>query len=487
MVLRLLVVEGEGQHGLTTDEPSPAAAQPRLLQTPGQSVILALGLNALLAATVGTRPGLFLKSVAIINAVHLSVVAGDVYAAHEINRAIFKRDGIEAKPGKLWELSPRSDLSVEDFTVAGGLLGCVVAMNRRAFPGVQGWRRYFGAATVGLGVGYQAGSLRLLPRFPNARQDWHMRQATFRRQQYVTLQQDESAKASLSWIAKIVLASWTKSPIGRNANAEPSSKHTATEITGMKHYNHPDDPWLQSGTQNDSWSTAPIDPATGECVFDPAALVYDDFFTTQNPETLKIWLEKLHGARKRTDAELQYCMQCLAELRHEYAALTEHSRARDVLRRAVFLMGLMVRETVQNAANWNMHIADTEFRLQALSPLSASKQTSGISRTDSAYFSSIALTASPSSLADSQSHIDSTYAPNITARRLRGECNGFKYTLSLIDQVLELAEKLPGHDMNDSTVQKAKGHYEPLIRNIEAVDMLLHWFEAKVQEVEARS
>jgi hypothetical protein len=46
---------------------------------------------------------------------------------------------------------------MDDVVLAGAAIGLVTALRKKSFPGVNGWKRYFGAITVGAGVSFYVG------------------------------------------------------------------------------------------------------------------------------------------------------------------------------------------------------------------------------------------------------------------------------------------------------------------------------------------
>jgi len=136
-MVRLLVPEGESQHAITGRPPGAIATQRDLIASPWRSSIAAAAVTGGFALVGRSRPGVFLKSAALIGAVDLTCTASGIYGRHELHRGVFKMEGIQPKPGKLWERTKH--WTWEDATLGGGVVGAFLALNPRALPGVYGF------------------------------------------------------------------------------------------------------------------------------------------------------------------------------------------------------------------------------------------------------------------------------------------------------------------------------------------------------------
>ncbi|KAF2750861.1 hypothetical protein M011DRAFT_523802 [Sporormia fimetaria CBS 119925] len=158
-MVRLFVPAGEGQHPVLYRALEPLEANRATSYIPAAACSLGFATTAVLSIFGKNKPGTLIRSVAAwtvpVAAMQGSVHWWDGHCAREELRS----QGIKINRGKLVEFNGHT--TVDDAVLLGGGVSLLLAMTRRSFPGVYGWRRYVGAAQIGCLLGSLGGHLYL--------------------------------------------------------------------------------------------------------------------------------------------------------------------------------------------------------------------------------------------------------------------------------------------------------------------------------------
>lgn len=435
-------------------------------------------------------PGTFLKSAAVFGALDLSWTACHTYGLQELNRAVMLLDSMKPKPGKLWE---RTDgwPTVDDATASGALAGTFLAFSRRVLPGINGWPRWGGLVTVGMAVGYQVGQLLppWVPEETKAKSRTDLLGARLREYQRL-LVYARNNKGYFSVIGRMTLAYETSDVISLSrfwdylSNPIFASQTYSERPSSQEPYSRYElDPWFLPQTANDPDF--------------PYLEAYADFFTTKNPVHLRFWLVKLHFARAKADADLQYMHQCLVELHAQFAAHTEESRERDILRRAIMRLSILTSNFTQISAQLRFHIASASERYKAVGPgKNASKQPHEVSAAAASAAADAAaplfnLLAFPYPTPTHPARIDPLHAPTSALSLIFNCWRSEQHYLPKADTYVGSFSNLDAPDgmsVNEwqKTWEMGRLMQESVQREGEAMEVLVRWFENRVDEAMER-
>lgn len=472
------MVAGEGQHILTRRRPIDFAAQPDLVSSPWRSSIAALGTTGFLALVGRSQPGTFLKLAAFFSVVNLSWTTAHIYGRQELNRGVFKLDNIEAKPAQLWERTKR--WTIEDATLGGGALGLFTAINPRALPGAYGWKRFVGAATVGMAVGYRIGQPFLVLATPKLVSRLDTMDIMVQRKEYERLLQNEEAKAKLSRIGKLALLFHThpylhimRGPMNfgilfRIQSGEQQGRGQAQQ----PHHSHGN---VQA--ELEQFTVVQIEFKESELAGPDVAngyRAYKDDLETRDESNLQDWLERLHDMKEKTNMELQYVWQHLAKREHAFYSHTDDDHEKDIFRRELQLLNNLVADLATRSAFLGYHIADAQKRL-----LSKSQQAS-----------TAAVQPYPSNLSDTPSPISSQMprGPLITGEQVRTHWSRQKKLVRHIEGSLARHEAFPSEEGTPiaETAKQLRRGLEDTKKDVEATERLLRWFEEQAKEEEGK-
>lgn len=142
-----------GQHPLCPERRAPGCANP-----------------CVAAFYIGGAAGTFLGAAGVIfgarsltlpiraAAYSSALFTGTVYVSQfldnrEARDLAARIDGVDLKPKRRVLFEKTGSLDTDDFIVGGAAIGTLLALNRRVVPGVVGWRRFLGMASIGSVIG----------------------------------------------------------------------------------------------------------------------------------------------------------------------------------------------------------------------------------------------------------------------------------------------------------------------------------------------
>jgi hypothetical protein len=445
------------------------------------STVYGIGITAFLALVGKSRPGTYLKTVAYLSAAHVSISAIDSYSTREISRGIFKLDNVDPKPGKLWERTKH--WTVDDTVIGGGILGTFLALNPRALPGVGGWKRFFGAATVGCGVGGFLGQSRLSPAPSGMTRLIDAGDAQIKQTQYKRLKENEKAQEKLSRFGKVAFA-WYTWPIWDlsinpfKAVTEAGSNNAGGAITGgFQPGQMARDPHAGiSKEEIEKHTLIQIEFNNGELRgpdIEHGYRAYKDSLTDRDPIALRDWLEHLEGIRNKTVTETQYVWHHLAAKEQEFYSLEGDDKEKDIIRRELQLLNNLAGDFTARGAILAYHIADALKRL---------KQT-GQDETTGQNLLAEKKSSMPTGLpADWRSR----YSPNMIAEQVRLNWTRQKELLGFLEQSNTMIKELgpePGSPQ-EKQFKQIQENTENMKKNVEATERLLKDFEEQIRRAE---
>ncbi|KAH7068465.1 hypothetical protein FB567DRAFT_249383 [Paraphoma chrysanthemicola] len=474
-MVRLFVPEGEGQHAIVRRWPDPLITNSNLVERPIESTLYATGITACLAIVGRSRPGVFLKATAYLSAAQIMASILEGYGQREVNRAVFKRENIEPKPGKLWERTKH--WTVEDACVSGSVLGVFLALNPRALPGVGGWKRILGAATVGSAVGGYLGATRLTRVAPRQEAATRYANTQTRTTHYEALTQDPKAMESLSHFGRLALKYYTW-PAWKVLS--PSSSSQPGGVAGQAQQLALGDDPHGSLTQEDKdkYALIQVEFNKGELNgpdIEHGYRAYKDSISDRDAAGLQDWLERLQEGRQITAREAQYIWQHLARKEEQFYQLEEETLEKDIARRGIQLLNNMASEFATRDAILAFHIADTRKRLQQMK------------QKDLGDAKALPTAPSPDE-AIPENWID-YYSPQLVADHVRINWTRQKEVLSLLEQSASMLG-----DLHPEPSSPQEAHFkhiseglENMKKNVEATERLLKEFEEQVRKADAHS
>ncbi|KAG9188134.1 hypothetical protein G6011_02057 [Alternaria panax] len=487
-MVRLLVPEGEAQLPFLLRPPGAAATQSDLIAAPWRSSLAAAFVTGGLALVGRSRPGVFLKSAALISAVDLTWTASGIYGRHELNRGVFMIESIQPKPGKLWEQTKH--WTSEDATLAGGALGIFMALNPRALPGAYGFSRFFGAATVGCALGFKVGQA-FVVRLPSPL--LHLFDQTViaaRQKEYEKLQDDERAKASLSRIGRLAL--WYHSSMVMGILRSPLQIGGIGGVGGMSGGPVQTGHGGTSGPGGGSLAAlkAEIESETVvQAEFKEGELAgpdvengyrsYRDDLVSRDASKVQEWLEQVQALKKKVGAELQYVWPHLAQREHEFYQLVQEDREKDIFRRELQLLNNMASDLAVRYAILEYHEHDAQKQLQQITqadPVGAELDT--VSQDITKSFETPRYSAG-----DTQMNFQ---GPTTVTERVRTTWSRQKELLRHYEHRISQANAIqPGEGTPVAEhIKHLQQDAEQMRKNIEATERLLRWFEEPVREAD---
>lgn len=431
------------------------------------------------------RPGTFLKNAAFFGLADGAVTACDIYGRQELNRAVFKLDGLDnPKPFKLWERTKQWTL--EDASLFGGATGLLIASNPRLFPGATGISRFFGVTIAGCAVGAKTAEWAFGRGAPHQakRVEWVLKMQ--QRAMYLRLSQDEKAKASLSRFGQALLMSYTgDSPLmrilskpfgGLSGMANPGS----VTVVGHDHAHH--DAQMEAMRQMQIQQAHAKHPVLMLAEFEEDELAAPDYDGGHRQyrmdpkdtdlETLQEHLEHLNKLRDSEAKELAYVWQTLAPKEHKMHQLSEEDPEKDLLRRELQLLNSIATHSSARLA------------IIAYAQADARKRIAQVRDEDPA--------AVPSPVAEESILDDNwreTYVPYKTAERIRQRWESARTDAARVDNVLAKFDQLKAQGSTNSyaneqaeALRKDKDQFK---QNVVATERLLKEYEDQISKADA--
>jgi hypothetical protein len=431
-------------------------------------------LTAFLALVGKSQPGTFLKATAYVSAANLSITACQFYGERELNRGVFKLNNIEPKPGKLWERTKH--WTVDDTVVGGGLLGTFLALNPRALPGVGGWKRIFGAATVGCAVGGFFGQKYLVRVPPPLVSMVHLLRRQNRSMQYARLKEDTKAQESLSRIGKLALAYYTWPILGISLNPfAGGAQYRQGGLDGGGQMPFQNAHAGISQQEMDQYTHIQIEFSKGELKgpdVEHGYRAYKDSLTDRDEADLQDWLERLREVRKVTANEAQYVWQHLAKKELEFYGRLEDDREKDIVRREIQLLNNMASDFAIRDSIFAYHIADAMKRLAQMDRAESTDQ-------------NLLLTAKAVQdelPGDWREH----YSPHLVTDHVRLNWSRQKELLGFLEQATTMhgdVKPEPGTP-GEAHLKSIQENAENMKKNVEATERLLKEFEEQVRRAD---
>jgi hypothetical protein len=326
------------------------------------NVVGGAGITSFLALVGRTRPGTFLKSTAYLSAATTSYAALDAYGRREVNRAIFKLDNVEPKPGKLWERTKR--WTVDDVVLGGGMFATLLVLNPKALPGVGGWKRFLGAATVGCAAGYYVGETVIMP-VPGVMSMLHDASVKTRDAQYARLKEDIKAQDALSRFGKLALSYYT-SPFSRiSINSFRSGPQAGSHAVagGTNSYAEYAQQYAnQHFSINIEFEKGELDGPDIEAGF----RVYQANLSNKDKDGLQDWLERLERMHKERCIEARYLLQRLKSEEQTFYTMQTDDREKEIFRRKLQLLNNLTSDYSARVAILEHHITDANKRLELI-------------------------------------------------------------------------------------------------------------------------
>jgi hypothetical protein len=448
--------------------PDPLPAQSKIVSTPWQVSVCAASFTAFLALVGKSRPGIFLKTTAYFAAANLSVSACDVYSQREINRAVFKLDNLEPKPGKLWERTKH--WSVDDLVLGGGVLGTFLALNPRALPGIGGWKRFFGAATVGCALGGYVGETRLF-RLPSQLLDvMHATDKQTRQIQYERLKEDSRAQEALSRFGRLALAfySWPVWDVSINPFAIGHSSGTGSQASGAMQNPHAN----STQQEMEQHTLVQLEFNKGELKgpdIENGYRAYKDSIRNRDADALRDWLEHLQEIRETTAAEARYIWQYLAVKEHKFYDLVEEEREKDIVRREIQLLNNMASDFALRDAVFAYHIADAQKRLQQTEQKVPASQ-------------NLAMKSLPTQMQPS-AELRNHHSPHLVTEQVRMNWTRQKELLNYLENHTTLYKDFHAEagSPQEAQLKQVRQNAEDMKKNVEATERLLKEFEEQIR------
>ncbi|KAF1842794.1 uncharacterized protein K460DRAFT_407180 [Cucurbitaria berberidis CBS 394.84] len=472
-MVRLFVPEGEGQHALARRQPGALAAQRKITSLPWKACTVAGGITGFLALVGRSRPGIFLRSVAVVAVLDLSFTACQLYGRRELNRGVFKLDGIEPAPGKLWERTRH--WTEEDAALGGAGLGIFTALNPRALPGVFGWKRIIGSAVVGAAFGSLVGE-RMLPRFPSQLLTVLDSADTMaRRTNYDRLHQNEEAKASLSRFGNFALTLYTLPVL--HILRSPTAWDAAPRSGMIQRRSQQGTPGPQPTTiqQLQSIVTINVDFEKEELAgpdIEGASRTYTDDLKTRDMEAVEHYLEHLQELKKNTFHEARYVWYQLAKKERVFYDIVEDDDEKDLFRREIQLLSSVAQQLMCREAILAFHIADARKQVRQMD--------------HSGSTAPAAPTLSDPLQSDILIDSEDQHSPQITTNQIRTVWTRQKEILAHLEQAVSHHDtfKLQSGEAADPHLQQLRQDIKYLTKNVEATGRVLREFEEQVRKAE---
>lgn len=464
------------------------ATERSLVESPVRACLLATGVTALSSILRLGRPGTFLRNAAFFGMFDGAITACDIYGRQELNRAVFKSDGLETpKPFKLWERTKQ--WTVEDASLFGGATGLLIASNPRLLPGATSFSRFFGITIMGCAIGATTAEWAFGRGVPHQAKQVQWVLAMQRRAYYQRLSQDKEAKASLSRFGQALLMAYTgDSPFmqilskpfgGLSGMANPGS----ASAVGHGHVHHNAE--VEALQQKEKEYAEQFVYLVAK--FDKEELAAPDYndgyrqYQTDAADTdleaLQEHLEHLNNLQAEEVKELVFVWQELAPREHKMHQLPEADPEKDLIRRELQLL--------------NSIAAHTSSRLAVIAYVQADarKRLAQIRNEDPAAISKLPLPLTGESLLDHD--FMETYVPHGTAARIRTCWENARINVANVDDALAQYDELHAQGLMSSRTEdqanKIKEHQIQAKQDIVATERLLKEFEDRISKADLRT
>ncbi|KAF1932159.1 uncharacterized protein M421DRAFT_285609 [Didymella exigua CBS 183.55] len=486
-MVRLCVPAGDDQHALTRrPRLGFSAAEPSLIYSPFRACLIATGFTAFTSILGLARPGTFLRNAAFCGLTDGALTALGMYGRHELNRGVFKLDGLEdPKPFKLWERTKQWTL--EDASLFGGAIGLLIASNPRMLPGATGMSRFFGATIAGCAIGAKTAEWAFAP-LQAQRIEWALTMQ--RRAHYQRLSQDERAKASLSRFGQALLMSDTgDSPLMRILSkpfgglSGPGNSGSAPAVHGHK------DAQVEAMRQMKIQQGHAKRFVVMLAEFEMDELAAPDYegghrqyrmdATDTDLEALQEHLEDLNKLQAEEVKELAFVWQELAPKEHKLHQLPQEDPEKELTRRELQLLNSIATHT------------SVRLAVIAYAQADARKRLAQIRNEDPTAISKIRMSASGEST--SNEDFDESYVPQRVAARIRKRWESCRTDAAQIEHMLSQFDELKAqglmHGLMDAatneSVKNIRETQAQLNLNIVATERLLRAYEDRISKVDA--
>lgn len=403
------------------------------------------------------KPGTFLRSTAVCAVVCASIDCVAAVAGYRtFTYPILKRDGIEPKPYRLWENN--GQVGRDDCVLAGGILGTLVALRRRPFQSVVGWRRYVGAASCGSTAGLLFGYLR----FPVETEVWKLylqkdHDATGMKMQLIqdrqTARQLAKDKPSMmDWIGAF-LRSWMPEFTSRETETIDQRTGSGAKRLGFQIEVEDHVRALPLGT-----SPHPGYITEGQTKFLPRAdYDWEPESVDEGIKVLKQHIEDLQQKRAALAKEAEYTWLDLAKKEHIFY-YEKDVETKDMMKRELELLSGIHYRHWQEISDINWMIADSQKNIR-----------------QSELFPSEAAVWLPQLRALSN---PTQHSPQATLKHVREHWENLKMIIAKTEEVLLVA------NIPQDTREALKAEQEGMRKNLKATELLLKEYEDKVKEAE---
>lgn len=435
----------------------------------------ALGATGCLALVGISRPGTFLKATAYLSAVSTSVLVLESFGQRDLNRAVFKMDKIEPRPGKLWERT--KEWTVEDVLMGGTVAGAFLALNPRALPGVYGWKRFVGASTIGAALGGHIGQTRLVGLPMNIVHMVDQADIAIQQAQYDRLHQDEEALKSLSRLGKLTLAfySW---PALRLPSLPGVSQPQASGATHASPIQIQENPHRNiSQEEIDRTTLVQIEFNKGELKgpdIESGYRAYKDSLTDRDSVSLREWLDRLQEIRKTTADEAHFVWDHLATKEREFYGLMAEDRKKDVLRRELQLLNNVCSDFSARDAILAYYISDVQKRLGQ------------IENDDPVVIEETTAAASEATTSQTQAAPQRHHSPHLVAEQIRLNWQRQKELLGFLERnvTMHKSVEVEAGSQQEAHLKSLSEQHESMKKNVEATERLLKEYEEQLRRAD---
>jgi hypothetical protein len=358
---------------------------------------------------------------------------------------------------------------VDDLVVGGGVLGAFLALHPRALPGVLGWKRFFGAATVGGAFGGYVGETRLF-RLPSQLLDiMHAADKQTRQVEYDRLKGDVKAKEVLSRFGRAALAFYTWPIWDIPINPLAGSTGQTSKAKPNPHANI-------TRQEMEQYSLIQLEFNKGELKgpdVENGYRAYKDTVQGRDVETLQAWLEHLQDLRESTDAEAQYLRQYLAVKEHKFYDMVEDEKEKDIVRREMQLLNNLCSDFATRDAVFAYHIADVQKRLGQIEETRPTKQILG----------TVSQSIQNESLPQGEVH----HSLRLVTEQVRVNWTRQKDVLNQLEQHTSVFKdfQVEAGSAQEAQLKQVRQNAEDMKRNVEATERLLGQFEEQTRRADA--
>jgi hypothetical protein len=433
----------------------------------------ATGLTAFLAIVGKSRPGTFLRLSAYLSVGVIAAEAVDGYGKRTVNRAVFKLDNVDPKPGKLWERTKH--WTVDDMVVGGGVVGTFLALNPGAFPGARGWKRFLGIASAGCALGGVIGQ-NTFPRVsPVLSAMMPATEVQIKNLHYDRLKQDAKAQETLTRFGKAALAFYTL-PLWR-LSTNPFKAGAASHGMADGGFSTSEDPRASLAQQEDmtQYALVSVEFNHGELTgpdLQEGCRTYKDRPADRNSSDLEERLEHLQELRRVTSSEARYTRSHLAKREREFYNLQTDDKETEIVRRELQMLNNMALSLTLRDVIYAYHIADMQRRLEQIDQKDRLVQEP--------------MPDLPLAQADLPEDWKIRHSPHLAMEQVRLTWTRQKEVLGMLEQSAAMYADLkpePGTP-HENQLNQIRLAMENMKINVEATGRLLKDFEDKIREAD---